>query len=371
MRKKRVILWAAILAVGLGAGLYPLISKKLKTPRVTWYLEAPAGTEIRAASPNGRFFVAGGSNKVYRVKEGETAWTLLPSPFQGGQVLVSDLGTVMLQRARWVGRDLAADWYWFRVGEKGIRIDPKTWYSPQEFLEGADDWIGVYGDSNEKVGVFDLSGSLKQPIESPVEKLVRSEEGNEGFNLYHGTDTNLRHRGQWAYYPFDLRKLRYFARVGETFEEREATPITSFGDVASYDGRWTATREATESRIYRDGNLTERHLFQQSSGSTGLSGIRDLFNQYVLGQPKVKHFLADTVTGFDLHGRRRVGYIRGNQAGQGYIQEGAERFYASDLGIPMGSGENFPSFEYISADGRRILGSHAFGKPTFVFAIDR
>lgn len=134
----------------------------------------------------------------------------------------------------------------------------------------------------------------------------------------------------------------------------------------------TATREATESRIYRDGNLTERHLFQQkSSASTGLSGIRDLFNQYVLGQPKAKHFLADTVTGFDLHGRRRAGYVRGNQAGQGYIQDGEDRFYASDLGIPMGSGENFPSFEYISADGRRILGSHAFGKPTFVFAIDR
>jgi hypothetical protein len=371
VRKKRVILWAGILVLGLVAGLYPVISKKLKTPRVTWYLEAPAGTEIRAASPNGRFFVAGGSNKVYRVKDGETAWTLLPSPFQGGQVLVSDPGTVMLQRARWVGRDLAADWYWFRVGEKGVRIDPKTWYSPQEFLEGSDDWIGVYGDSNEKVGVFDLAGVLKRPIVSPVETLVRAEEDDEGFNLYHGTDTNLRHRGQWAFYPIDFRKRRSFARIGERFEERKTPAFPAIADAASYDGRWVALDDLTESRVYQDGVLKERQIYMQPPSGTGLIAIRDLFNQYVLRQPKANVTWADVVTGFNLDGRRRVGGMRANQTGQGYIQDGADRFSASDLGIPVKEEENRPSFEYISADGRRILGSHAFGKPTYVFAIDR
>jgi len=369
VRKKRVILWAAILVLGLGAGLFPVISKKLKTPRVTWYLEAPAGTEIRAASPNGRFFVAGGSNKVYRVKEGETSWTLLPSPFQGGQVLVSDLGTVMLQRARWVGRDLAADWYWFRVGEKGVRIDPKTRHSPQEFLEGADDWIGVYGDSNERVGVFDLSGSLKRPIVSPVGKLVRAEEGNEGFNLYHGT--NLRHRGQWAYYPIDFRKRRSFARIGERFEERKTPAFPAIADAASYDGRWGALDDPTESRVYEDGVLTERQIYKQAPSGSGLNAIRDLFNEYVLKQPKANVTWADVVTGFNLDGRRRVGGVRANQTGQGYIQDGEDRFYASDLGIPVGSGENFPSFVYISSDGRRIVGSDYGATGSYVFAIDR
>jgi len=371
VRKKRVIIWAVVLAVVvISAVLYPVISKEMKTPRVTWYLEAPAGTEIRAVSPNGRYFVALGNGRAHIAKEGEAKWTELSADFEPGILMVSDLGTAMFQKSPiqvtwWVG-----DWYWFRAGEKGVRIDPRTSPFPQEFIEETDNWIGVYGKSQDKLGVFDLSGSLCRPAEPPAEALVASDGRWVDYYIQQG-EYRFSNSGS-AFNERNPHMSRYFVRIGTTFEERKVPPASGRRTIVSQDGHWVAVSDFEESRVYKDGTLKERLSFQHSPDNTGFRAIGNLFNQYILQQPSATVRYADFITSFDSSSRRRVGYVVTNEESQGYVQDGGDRFYASELGIrPQYDKPDFTSFNYVSLDGRRIIGgdkSRPLG--AFVFAID-
>lgn len=380
VRKKRVILWAGILVLGLGAVLYPVISKEMKTPRVTWYLDVPANMHIRAVSPNGRIFVAGGEGRLSIAKEGDSNWAELPTEssivkvYSGGNVRVSDLGTVMFQKypAEGTHRTRIQDnWYWCREGEKAVHINPKMSPSPKEFLEGSDHWIAVYGKPQNKIGVFSLAGYLIQPIEPPVNNLAGLEK--YWIQSFMPMRPSEPYRMQWDFNALDPRSRRYFVRVGTRFEERIAPPVSVLGSVVSYDGHWVAVPDTGSSRVYEDGVLKEKQRPSRRPTSTGLGALRDLFDQYVLRHPGATVFTADQVTGFDLNGKRRIGTFFIYPSAQGYIQEGGDRFYASELGLPRNN-ENgqFPWFIYISPDGRRIIGTDTANRTgAFVFAIDR
>ena len=376
MRKKRIILWGGVLAVVvLAAGLYPVVSKQMKTPRVTWYLEAPVGMDISVVSPSGRYFVADGGGRLCIAKEGDSKWTELPTPYQGGDVWVSDLGTVMFQKdpVEWTqGTQTVADWYWFRAGEKGVHMDPKLSPYPLEFLEGSDDWIGVYGRSQDKLGVFDLSGALLQPLEPPIKKLVGLDKYWIGSLV--SSSPIERYRMQWEFNAPDSSWRRYFVRVGTKFEERKMPPVPVHGFVNSYDGHWFAVYDSPqEIHFYKDGVLKEKLSLTKPPGSTGLDELRDLFDQYVWRRPKAQVFSPDSIHGFDLNGKRRVGtVVSENIMSEGYVQVGGDRFYAPELGLPpKGDKEEFRMFLYISPDGRRIIGLHSLRDVAFVFAIDR
>jgi hypothetical protein len=249
-------------------------------------------------------------------------------------------------------------------------MNPKLSPYPREFLEGSDEWIGVYGKSQDKLGVFDLSGALLQPVEPPIKNLV----GLDKFwvGTYMISSQNKHYRMQWEFNAPDSSSSRYFVRIGTKFEERKVPPGSTYLAAVSYDGQWVAVMDIGESRVYKDGVVKEKLSFPEPAKSAGVDAIRDLINQYVFRRRKADGFWTDAVTGFDLHGRRRIGHDSGTQPSQGYIQLGADRFYASELGIrPKNDKGEFPGFLYISPDGRRFIGDNAEGYGAFVFAIDR
>ena len=373
MRKKRVILWAVVLAVVVvAAGLYPVISKQMKTPRVTWYLKAPTGAWIHAVSPNGRFFVSTDLSRTYLAKEGDSKWTELAVRFEPKSILVSDLGTVLIQKPPQTDNNLLEDWYWFRAGNDGVHIDPKTSPSPKEFLEETDDWVALCDDSKEKVCVFDLSGSLLRPLVSPVAMKVGLN-GKSKEKWHHLVINNL-HPGFWVSTSVGSPTKRIFARIGTTFEERKVPPNLFIGAVASHDGRWFSVNAGFNSgiTIYKDGVLQKKRSFVKPPGSSGLDALREFFDQYIFRKTPIKFFDLDTITGFDLDGGRRIGFATVQYVGHDYIQDGQDRFYASDLGLPSEVvNRDFPSFYYMSKDGRRIIGFDLARGGSYVFGLDR
>ena len=336
---------------------------------MTWYLEAPERTTIRAASPNGRFFVAKGEKKVYRVREGEKEWTLLPAPGDNGNVLVSDSGTVLSLASRPVGENQVFEWYVSPKSGVSRRLPTVTLGGPQEFLEGSEDWIGRYGSRREKIGIFDLSGKLKQPLVSPVGDLFEGDIWEE-FLLLNGD--KFRHRGHWRFHPLDPGKSRFFVRTGTTFTERKVSSVEDTTRVVSYDGRVESLHFFHFRYTFKDGKLIETFLQNQPATTGAFASPEDTVNRFDLKRPKEETIRQDVITGFDLTGKRRIGYLADATGSQGYVQQGGSRYYASDLGIYKKVGpEDVSAFEYISEDGRRIAGGHKDRKATFVFAIDR